>query len=289
MSLHDKALLIDLTLTSVTTNRIDQAVTADVLYQHSANKDAGRWISRLWPKAALEGIVSHDGATGRAHREMTLPWLDNSKRILPTAKFDDYMAHMRTRRPERAALVKSFIDNYQFWLGEAAAMRQALFKSAEYPDAHTAAARFSFKVEAEPIPHRDDFRIRLSAGDLTEMQGVLDDRLAAAERIARNDLVARIVEPLVRIVDRLSDPDAKFQDSLIGNIRTIADSIPALNVTDDPAIEDIRLRILTGLATLDPDSLRESRSDRSRAATEANAILASFAPWMEPISQATAA
>jgi hypothetical protein len=286
MSLHDKALLIDLTLTSVTTSRIDQTVTADVLHRAAAAKDAGRWVSRLWPKAALEGIIHHDSATGRTHREMTLPWLDNSKRILPTARFDDYMAVMRTRRPERAALVKTFIDNYPFWLAEAADMRQGLFKYAEYPDAFTAAQRFTFKVEAEPVPHRDDFRIRLSTGDLAEMQSVLDDRLQAAERIARNDLVARIVEPLVRIVDRLSDPDAKFQDSLIGNIRTIADSIPALNVTDDTAIEDIRLRILAGLATLDPDTLRESRSDRSRAATEANAILASFAPWMEPINQA---
>jgi hypothetical protein len=286
MSLHDKALLIDLTLTSVTTNRIDQAVTADVLYQHAANKDAGRWVSRLWPKAALEGIISHDSATGRAHREMTLPWLDNSKRILPTAKFDDYMALMRTRRPEREALVKAFIDRYDYWLQQAATMRNGLFKAAEYPDAYTAAKRFTFKVEAEPVPHRDDFRIRLAAADMAEMQSVLDIRLREAERIARNDLIGRIVDPLVKIVDRLSDPDAKFQDSLIGNIRSIADAIPALNVTDDPAIEDIRLRILTGLATLEPDSLRESRSDRSRAAAEANAILASFAPWMEPINQA---
>ena len=223
MSLHDKALLIDLTLTSVTTSRIDQTVTADVLHRNAATKDAVRWVSRLWPKAALEGIISHDAATGRSHREMTLPWLDNSKRILPTAKFDDYMALMRQRRPERQDLVNAFIGNYAHWLQEAAAMRQGLFNKAEYPDAASAAGRFTFKVEAEPVPHRDDFRIRLSAGDMSEMQSVLDERLQAAERIARNDLVSRIVEPLVRIVDRLSDPDAKFQDSLIGNIRTIAE------------------------------------------------------------------
>ena len=69
----------------------------------------------------------------------------------------------------------------------------------------------------------------------------------------------------------------------------IAESIPALNVTDDAAIEDARLRILHGLARLDPDSLRDSRSDRSRASAEANAILASFAPWMEPLADSAAA
>lgn len=286
MSIHDKAILIDLTLTSVTTSRIDQTITADILLRNAANKDAGRWVSRLWPKEALDGIIKHDAATGRTHRDMTLPWLDNSKRILPTAKFDEYMTLMRVRRPEREALVKSFIDNYDHWIREAQTMRQGLFKHAEYPDRYTAAARFIFSVEAEPVPHRDDFRIRLTADDMAEMQSVLDVRLQTAERIARNDLIGRIIEPLVKIVERLSDPEAKFQDSIIGNIRSIADAIPSLNVTDDAAIEDIRLRILGGLGTLDPESLRESRSDRSRAAAEANAILASFAPWLEPIESA---
>ncbi len=258
-----------------------------MLYQHAANKDAGRWVSRLWPKAALEGIISHDSATGRAHREMTLPWLDNSKRILPTAKFDDYMALMRTRRPERAALVKTFIDNYQFWL--ARGRRHAPRRSSNPPNTRTPTPpppASPSRSRPNPSPTATTSASASPPATWPKCNRSSMTASQAAERIARNDLVARIVEPLVRIVDRLSDPDAKFQDSLIGNIRTIADSIPALNVTDDPAIEDIRLRILAGLATLDPDSLRESRSDRSRAATEANAILASFAPWMEPIHQA---
>ena len=106
MSLHEKSVLIDLTLTSITTSRIDQSVTADVLHRNAAGKDAGRWVSKLWPKEAIDPIQKHDAKTGTLHREMTLPWLDNSKRILPTARFDEYMRIMRDRRPEREDLVK---------------------------------------------------------------------------------------------------------------------------------------------------------------------------------------
>lgn len=285
--LHDRAILIDLTLTSITTSRIDQSVTTDVLRRNGAKEDAGRWVSRLWPKEAIDPIVRHDAKTGTLHREMTLPWLDNSKRILPTARFDEYMRIMRERRPEREALVRDhFIGRYAHWLHEARTMRQHLFRPAEYPDQATAAARFSFRVEAEPVPHKNDFRVQLSGPDLAEMQSVLEDRLAEAARIARNDLAARITEPLVRMVERLADPDAKFKDSLIENIRTVAEAIPALNITDDPTLEAARQRILSGLATLDPETLRQSRSDRTRAASEANHILASIAPWLDPIQAA---
>ena len=124
---------------------------------------------------------------------MTLPWLDNSKRILPTARFQDYMDSVRQRRAERESLVGEFINRYEHWVNEAAAMRGSTFRSADYPDRTTAAARFDFKVEAEPVPHKDDFRVTLTATDLGEMQSVLEERLATAARIARNALIPRTV------------------------------------------------------------------------------------------------
>ena len=279
MSLHEKSVLVDLSLGKVTTSRIDRTVTADVLSANSAKKNAGRWVNKLWSDEALQAITTHDSATNSTHRDMTLPWLDK-KRILPTARFDEYMAIMRLRKPERQALVDSFIQNYDHWLAEARIARTGLFNPAEYPSRHRAAARFTFTLSAEPVPHRDDFRIALSAPDMEEMQASLDSRLSGAADTARNELLERIVKPLVIIVERLSDPDAKFRDSLIGNLVEIAEAIPDFNITDDPGIEAVRQRITNGLGKIQPESLRSSRSDRSRAASEANNILAAIAPWM---------
>lgn len=287
MSLHDKCLLVDLTIASLTTSRTDRGITADVLRRTAGDSDAGRWVSRLWPKEALEPITQHDGATRKLHQQMTLPWLDNSKRILPTPVFHEYMDIMRQRRPEREKLVKEhFIDHFDTWIHKARLMRGTAFNPTEYPTRTGAAASFSFKVEAEPVPHRDDFRVRLAGPDLDEIQAGLEDRLATAARIARNDLIARITDPLVKMVERLADPEAKFRDSLVGNLRDIARAIPGLNVTGDPGIETVRKQIEASLAGLDPDILRESTSDRTRAARQANAILATMAPWMEDLEDA---
>ncbi len=282
MSLHHKCVLADLTITSLTTSRTDRGITADVIRRTSAETDAGRWVSRLWPKEALDPINQHDSATRKLHQGLTLPWLDNSKRILPTAAFHDYMDIMRQRKPEREQLVKThFLDDFHGWVQKARLLRGTAFNSAEYPDYHSAVASFSFKIEAEPVPHRDDFRVTLAAGDMDEIQAGLEDRLATAARIARNDLLARITEPLVRIVERLSDPDAKFRDSLIGNLQSVVRSIPGLNVTADPEIETVRRQLEATLCKLDPDTLRESTSGRTRAASTANQILATMAPWMD--------
>lgn len=289
MSLHDKCLLVDLTIASLTTSRTDRGITADVLRRTAGDADAGRWVSRLWPKEALEPINQHDSATRKLHQQMTLPWLDNSKRILPTPIFHDYMAVMRQRRPEREQLVERFIAQFDTWLAKARVMRGTAFNASEYPTRTAAAASFAFKVEAEPVPHRDDFRVRLAGPDLEEMQAGLEDRLADAARIARNDLIARITDPLVKMVERLSDPEAKFRDSLVGNLQAIARAIPGLNVTGDPGIEDVRRRLEASLCQLNPAVLRDSESDRTRAARQANSILATMAPWMEEIEDTESA
>ncbi len=281
MALHDKCVLMDLSITSLTSARTDRSITADVILRTRGQDDAGRWVSQLWPKAALDPIRSHDSATRKIHQRLTLPWLDNSKRILPSSKFEEYMATMRQRRPEREALVSKFIAEYDHWIAEASAMRGTAFSRSDYPDAFTAAGAFTFSVQAEPVPHRDDFRITLAGADLDEIHSGLEARLDAAARIARNELLGRVCQPLVKMVERLSDPDAKFRDSLIENVRAIAAEIPDFNLTDDPEVEALRQRILRDLGMLQPDALRESKSDRSRAARKAGDILATMAPWLE--------
>ena len=60
MSLHDKSLLVSLTLAGIPSSRADKEITADVLFRENASADAGRWISRLWPREAMEPIRSLD-------------------------------------------------------------------------------------------------------------------------------------------------------------------------------------------------------------------------------------
>ncbi len=62
-------------------------------------------------------------------------------------------------------------------------------------------------------------------------------------------------------------------DSLVGNIITLTQLLPKLNITDDPELENMRQQIETKLTRTNPDDLRNSRTPRKKVANEATAIL----------------
>lgn len=280
MSLHDKSLLVSLALSGIPSTRADKEITADVLRIQSAGADAGRWMSRLWPREAMEPIRSLDSQIRAFHYQKTLPWLDKGDRILGTRIFTDYMDQMRAYRYQRETLVQGFIDHYFDWIDLARTMRGNLFKDSEYPTVQRARNRFKFELSSQPVPHSDDFRITLAAADMGEIQSSLDTRVAEAETIARRDLYRRMAEPVARLVDRLAEPDARFTAATLNALREVVATLGDVNVLDDPEIESLRARIQEQLCDLDPESITESKSDRSRALAKANSILSTMAPWL---------
>ena len=75
------------------------------------------------------------------------------------------------------------------------------------------------------------------------------------------------------MVERLSQPDAIFRDTMVGNLREIVALIPALNLTGDSQLEAVRQRVVDELAHYTPEQLRENKDDRKIAAAKAQAIL----------------
>lgn len=280
MSLHDKSLLVSITLGGIAAARIDRETTSFVLRAQHAQDEAGRWTARLWPKQALEPVRSIDSKIRQYHYQKTLPWLDNGSRIIASRTFNDYTDHLRSLRYERENAVNAFIDHYDNWIDQARQMRGDAFDPSEYPSVTKAARKFKFDVNASPIPAATDFRITLDAPEMERVQQELDARIAHAEAEAKRDLYSRIAAPVANLLEKLADPDSRITDASLNAIREICDSIPDLNVFDDPAIDALRDRIAVGLATLRPEALKESRSDRSRAATKASDILSTMAPWL---------
>jgi SpoVK/Ycf46/Vps4 family AAA+-type ATPase len=281
MSLHDKSLLISLTLTGIPSTRQDKDITRDVLFQQQADADAGRWMSRLWPRAAMEPIRSIDGQIRSFHYSKTLPWMDKGERIIASRIFTEYMEKIRDLRFKRETLVQGFIDHYDEWINQAREMRGSLFKEDEYPHRFEAARRFRCEISATPVPHKEDFRVTLASEDMAEVQASLDARVQQAETNATRDLYRRIAAPVAALVERLANPDSRLTDATLNSLRDLCHSLPDINVLDDPEIESLRQSIQSQICSLHPETLTESRSDRSRALDKANSILATMAPWME--------
>jgi hypothetical protein len=81
--------------------------------------------------------------------------------------------------------------------------------------------------------------------------------------------------------EKLNDKESTFRDSLVGNIISLVQLLPKLNMTNDQALESMRKQIETRLATASPDDLRKSRHIRKRVAEEASSILETMSGYIQ--------
>lgn len=183
------------------------------------------------------------------------------------------MERMRQNRAARETLVQKFLENYECWVENAPARLHGLYNASDYPSRDAVAEKFLFKLQCQPVPDAGDFRIDVATEELDALRRSVDARVAEAAKLAHQDLCRRLAEPLAAMVERLSQPDATFRDTLVGNLREIVALIPALNVTGDAQLEAVRQRVLADLAHYTPEQLRENKDDRKTAAAKAQAIL----------------
>ena len=83
------------------------------------------------------------------------------------------------------------------------------------------------------------------------------------------------------MAERLNDKDATFRDSLVGNIISLVQLLPKLNIAEDQELETMRQHIEAKLTKASPDELRNSRHIRRKVAKEASAILDAMSGYVE--------
>lgn len=54
-----------------------------------------------------------------------------------------------------------------------------------------------------------------------------------------------------------------FKDTLVSNVETMAGILKTCNITNDPAMEEVRQQLMRALRGVTPDALRESEALRS--------------------------
>lgn len=278
--LTDSCLLVSLSISSFSGKRTDKKLTSEISNTHNTKGDALRVVKRLVSDSALETVKKLESAARVYHRENTVPWLDDGQRMLPSRHHMKYMAEMSRIRGEFEGAASDFVAAWPATVTQAKIDLNGTFNAADYPDVQTIQFRFKFRVGCAPVPDGGDIRVDLPAEDIKAIREELDDRIKEAEQLVKGDLYRRLAEPLVALVDRLSDKDSTFRNSLVTNIRDIVDLIPSLDVTGDPNLERIRLKIRQELANERPDDLRDNKLIRSAAVGRAQSILAMMEPLM---------
>jgi hypothetical protein len=276
----EKAMLASLHISCWSARKHDKQVSKEVDEKYGG-KDAGRFNKVLANKDALKSIKTITGSARIFHQEQTLPWGERGERLLPSANYSHYSRQMRKYQQEFKDAVQEFVRDYHSVIWDARQRLGGLFRKEDYPDPSDIRDKFAFRTIITPVPMSDDFRVNLGKDEVDAIKRDLENRIEKAHAAATQDLWKRLYDVVSHMVDRLSDPEAIFRDSLVGNIAKITELLPRLNINDDPQLDQMRRKVEENLCAYSPDQLRKNKKLRREAVGNAQDVLDAMAGYVE--------
>jgi hypothetical protein len=269
--LSEKALLANLTISHWTARKYDKKVSQKIEQEHNA-RNAGRFNKILIAEDELQATKKIAGTAREFLYTNTLPWGDNGDRLLPATNYFEFISVMRRYKTEFEVSSEKFIMQYPLLKEEAKRRLNGLFQEEDYPSVDIIRRKFGMTVTFMPISDIADFRVQVDADEVASLRSDIETEIHARVTQANVSILTRIREAVAHMVERLSDQDAVFRDSLVENVKELLDVLPRLNFTNDGEISAI-LHSMKDLV-IDPETLRANDNIRHQKAEEALTILA---------------
>jgi hypothetical protein len=169
-------------------------------------------------------------------------------------------------------LAEDFLREYPILKEDARILLNGMFNEMDYPTVEEMRGKFAIELETLPLPSAGDFRVALAEGEVTRIQREIETRLQREFLKANQDLWNRLRLAVDNMVLRLGNPEGRIHDSLVGNLQSIVDLIPKLNVTGDENLERISETCANALTGHDPQALRDDPGLRAKVAAQAKEI-----------------
>ena len=281
-----------LSFTSWTPERVSKVVKTAADKELGATKTeqkdwtkGGKVLIRPEHLEPMRRLMSEARAYHRAH---SLPWYSADDRILLTKTYQATWKRAMIDFEARHATERAHIaQEQQNWIDEAQRdMPPGLFDASAYPA--DISARFTMSHSFEPLTKPDqvidDWRLARDQDSIDLIVQTMQEGSEQALETACQDIMTRFTETVGKMRDdlRAFDPNGKgkergiFRDSLIENVRGLADLLPMLNVLGDPRLDDIADRMRQELCAVDADDLRDSPMECHSIANAADDILAAM-------------
>lgn len=253
----------------------DIGLTNDTLRKNEASPDGGEWRTRLWGKRnrKYRNLINSISQARSYLKSMTLPSDVRGERIFKTTAFMDLKTKMKMLEDRYWQCVRKFLDGYDEMVEEERARLALLAVSVVFPTREQIETKFRFDLWFGGIPEGDDlvrkYGLELPLDEVRRIADKAEEKTKEAVAKAMLETWKRVFNTVYDMAVKLADTDTKFRDSLVGNIRTLVGTMPHLNLTDDPQLEEIRKQIEEKLLKTSATELRKNPEARKKIADEA--------------------
>jgi len=270
MSLKEKVMIVNLTISQWSARKYDAKASKEVEAAHNA-REAGRFNKSLLQSDTLKEIGKVANQMRTLHYEKTLPWGDNGDRVLSTEIYFEYITQVGQLTLAFNQAAEQFVSEYTNLKEDAKLRLNTLYREDDYPAEWKIRDKFKAHVGFMPVAESDDLRVDMSEDVLIAMRGQITQEMNTRVGNAINEMLDRIRTAVKHMADTLTETDKVFRDSLVGNVQNLVETLPLLNFNNDVKVNDA-IRIIGSLC-VDPDKLRNNPAFRKAIAGKAKQIL----------------
>lgn len=243
-----------------------------------ATGKAGKYVKNLIDPKALKDVRACATAIRLKHYELTRPWDDGGRRLLPSSLLVDYQNAINKLVQEFNSAVNDFQGKYPGYVEQAKTDLGQMFDGTQYPIAAYIHQCFGAEYNFEPLPMGEALPMTLREKEELKEQIGKDTRealKASAEalfhRTARS--IRELNERLVNYDTKLEAGEAtKFHGTMLTEVQRLADLLPSLNIEGDPFLAGIAERLKDELSGLTAEDLKTDVALRRRIIDSADGL-----------------
>jgi len=283
MSISDRAVLVQLNISTWGTERLDKSQTERINVLNNADAKAGKVHKDLMCGTTLaKDIDLHVGRSRLWNNQNTMPWQDRGARLLPTSLFLPYKGEMNDRETKFKTMVNRFVPNYAAAKQTARNYLGSMYREEDYPDVNDIASKYKWTLSVSPIPSSGHFCLDVPAEDLDNVRKSCDDfveqKVAEAMRKPWEDLHNMLtgMSGKLQEVDELNGTPKRFHETFVTNALDLCKLLNHMNITNDPQLDKARQQLELVLAGTDVDDIKENEFVRSDMKKRVDNILNQF-------------
>ena len=274
--LTQRATLVTLKITGWTARTVDRKASADVAERAGAQGevgDIGQYAKKLISPKNLKPIRALALAMRAKHYDLTMPWDDSGARVLTVPMIERYRKTLDPLMEQRIGAVNDLLEDYPTLVDEAKERLGELYNADDYPSVDQLRDKMSAAYHFDPMPDASNFVVDGLSDDAQEaIRKDMEEQIARKLAGTQSTLYRRLHEAIKLCSEKLT-PDAEtgetkaFRDSMLVNLRDLAETIPDMNITDDPMLAHTSSTVLELLEGVSADNLRKTKRSFDAAKT----------------------
>ena len=209
----------------------------------------------------------------KIHTKMSLPWISNRIRILPTTLLEQYNDEMAKAKKMYKNAVSEFVENYESIVETNKNRLGDLFNASDYPSKECVASAFQININYFPIPTQEDFRINAPENLVNMLKNKYQQEMATFGENAKNEVATRLDLALSNVIQKLDKTDRKVQERLLIKIIAVVNELRPLNITGDADLNSIMKEIEIKIGKENATTLSENEDLRKKKSMEIKTLI----------------